>query len=238
MASLISNKKGVQMLSSDVISKPVETIFSWEKSVESIPVKVNIPGKEEVTFSIQRPDRERIKVTAEVAKRIFVQAFEKSYTRYYDEAQPGVSIEEWLRIKSDLRGWLGSIFDEEYQECQNGTKGFIHLCDSRNNLVGWLSHSQVDEKGDLYLSQCSLEADWSNKKVSTTAFAEVLNGNHLVTMFPRVKEVKLIVRKINKVAQQLYTRAGFTCDETIRPEDYGSSYDDRYIGFRRRVNLL
>lgn len=95
-----------------------------------------------------------------------------------------------------------------------------------------LSHSPVSEKGEVYLSQCSLEAGSRNHKVASTAFGKVLRENSIRQLFPEVKEVKLIARKINTIAHSLYTKAGFTMDETIDPAVYGDSYDDRYIGFR------
>lgn len=203
-------------------------------SFEPIPFEVNVPEKGNISFIILRPDDERVRATADRAKQAFVEAFETNYTRFYNESKSEVSIEQWLRLKSGVtvREWLSETFDEEYQEYKAGAKGFIYLCDCQDNLVGWLSHGQVDEKGDLYLSQCSIEAEWRNQKVSTTAFSQVLNNNQLSTLFPEVKEVKLIVRKVNTLAQQLYSRAGFTRDETINPENYGASYDDRYVGYR------
>lgn len=202
-----------------------------------ISVRVNIPQKEPVDFSILRPDDATMRATVEVAKQIFVKAFTISYTRYYEEAKPGVSIEEWLKLKTDFKTWLSNTFDEEFQEYEQGKKGFIYLNDSQNNLVGWLSHSPVDEKGDVYLSQGSLNVEWSNQKVASTALAEMLNQRNISTIFPEAHELKLIVRRTNEVAKRIYTAAEFTCDETIKPEVYGSSYSNLYIGFRRLVNF-
>ena len=202
-----------------------------------ITVNIDVPGKGARVFRILRPDSAQVKVTHDHAKNTFVEAFTTTYTGYYNDARPGVSIEQWLRLKSGLTEWLSATFDEEYREYQEGTKEFIYLCDGENKLVGWLSHGPVDEKGDLYLSQCSLEAESRNQKVSTTAFAEALKSESLLKMFPDVKEFKLIARKINTVAERLYTRAGFTKDDTIKPEVYGETYDDRYVGYRLRLKV-
>lgn len=78
-------------------------------------------------------------------------------------------------------------------------------------------------------------ADWRNKKVASTTFAEVIKKNHLHTMFPGVKSVKLIARRINDAAMHLYTGAGFVKGETIDPKVYGESYSDCYLGYRLAV---
>lgn len=204
-------------------------------SFSPITIPVEIPGKGMVPFTIQRPAAETVQATQAVAKKIFVEAFTTNYTKYHADENPGVSIEAWLKIKTGIGEWLGGTFDEEYQEYLEGKKGVIYLSDPQNNLVGWISHSPVDGKGDVYLSQCSLEADWRNKKVSTTVFSTVLNSVHLKAIFPEAQELKLIVRKINLVARKLYEKAQFICDETIKPEQYGASYDNRYVGYRKRI---
>lgn len=198
------------------------------------PIAINVKGTG--PFSIQRPDHSKVEATSKVAKEIFVKAFETSYTRYHKESGSEANLEEWLKIKVPINQWLSEMFDEEYEEYKKGQIGFIYLADAKDRLAGWLSHSQVDEKGCIYLSLCSLETSLSNRKIASTAFKEVLENDHLVKMIPNVKEIKLVTRKINTVAQRLYTGAGFICDETINPSDYGASYDNRYIGFRRKVS--
>src|SRR6476619_4866309 len=100
-----------------------------------LSVSVTTPKKELVTFSIRRPDQETVQATHDVMKKIFTEAFKTNYTHYYNEAKPGVSIEQWLRIKTDVDSWLSETFDEEYQEYEDGKKGFIHLYDPQNNVV-------------------------------------------------------------------------------------------------------
>lgn len=209
--------------------KPVCTTF------DPFSIDIQNPKKGLTSFSIKRPSPQEVTATAAVAKDIFVEAFQTSYTHYFNESQAGGTIEQWLKIKSGLKVWLSETFDEEYQDFLSGRKGFIHLIDSNNQLVGWASHSPIDDKGCVYLSQCSLEGEWRNQRVATEAFHEIFHNNQIFNMFPQVKEVKLIVRKINQIAQRLYTRAGFTCDETIKPEIYGEAYDERYVGFRKAI---
>jgi len=186
------------------------------------------------TMTICRPNLEEMQRTAPIAKTIFLEAFSTTYTEYHCQSGSIEPIEKWLRLRPglSLQSWLSLVFDEEYEEYLKGSKAFIYLCDSEGTLVGWLSHSPVSEKGEMYLSQCSLEAGSRNHKVATTAFEKTFKGNCLKQLFPDVKEVKLIARKINTIAHRLYTKAGFVMDETIDPAVYGDSYDDRYIGFR------
>jgi hypothetical protein len=190
------------------------------------------------TLIAYQPNPEEMQRTAPAAKAIFQEAFFTSYTDYHRKSGSTEPVEKWLRLREgvSLEGWLGDVFDEEYKEYLVGDKGFIYLCHPDGHLIGWLSHSQVSEKGDLYLSQCSLEASSRNQKVATTAFAEAFQSDNIRRIFPGVGEVKLIVRKINTVARRLYAHAGFIMDETIDPSIYGDSYDDRYVGYRLPLN--
>lgn len=184
-----------------------------------------------------RPDFEEIQNTAALAKAIFVEAFSTSYTHYHRHSGSVDAIEKWLRLSEGLtlETWLSKTFDGEYNECLSGKKSFIYLRDANQKLIGWLSHSPVSEEGDVYLSQCSLEADSRYKKVATTIFAETFKKELIQNIFPGVKELKLIARKINKIACQLYEKAEFERDDKIDPHVYGDDYDDRYVGFRKVV---
>jgi ribosomal protein S18 acetylase RimI-like enzyme len=183
---------------------------------------------------IYRPDMEEMQRTALIAKAIFIEAFSTTYTEYHRQSGSVNSIEHWLRLRPGLtlEGWLSNVFDEEYEEYLAGSKVFLFLRSSEGTLIGWASHTPVSEKGEVYLSQCSLEAGSRNHKVATLTFEKVFKKGFIKQLFPDVKQVKLIVRKVNTIAQQLYTKAGFIMDETIDPAVYGDSYDDRYIGFR------
>lgn len=209
-----------------------------QQSLSSFPVLTVTPPNFAV-LTAYRPDAEEVKKTSEVAKRIFVEAFTTTYTKYHQSSGSSDSIETWLRLRNSLslEQWLSDTFDEEYEEFLEGQKGFVYLTAPDGHLVGWLSHSPVNAKGELYLSQCSLEADARNQKVATTAFAEALKENHIHELFAGITQVKLIARKINEAAEHLYTRAGFIKDETIDPSVYGDSYDDRYIGYRLELKL-
>lgn len=183
-----------------------------------------------------RPDREEIEKTAPIAKAMFQEAFATTYTEYYHQSKVDVPIEKWLLVREGLtlQSWLTNVFDDEYEEYLHGQKEFILICDGQGNFIGWLSHSPVATNGDLYLSQCSLEADSRNHKIATTAFTQLLI--ELKRIFPNVKEIKLITRKINIIARNLFLKAGFTMDLTIDPSVYGDSYDDRYVGYRLSLN--
>ena len=180
------------------------------------------------------PDLEEMQKTADLAKAIFIEAFSTTYKQYYLSSGSVEPIEKWLRLREGLtlEKWLDNTFDDEFQEYLLGLKSFVYLRDSKNNLIGWLSHSLISEKGDLYLSQCSLEADSRNQKVATAVFVELFKNGCIKALFPEAKEVKLIARKINTIAGHLYLKAGFYKDETIDPSLYGESYDDRYVGYR------
>ena len=183
---------------------------------------------------VYRPTPEEMEKAAPTAKAIFIEAFSTTYTEYHRRSESVESVESWLRLSPGLtlQSWLALVFDEEYEEYLRGGKQFIYLCNSEGVLVGWLSHSPVSEKGELYLSQCSLEASSRNHQVASAAFAKALQQDFIKQLFPDVKEIKLIARRINQIAHRLYTKAGFTVDETIDPAVYGDSYDDRYVGFR------
>lgn len=193
------------------------------------------PPKDD-SLIIYRPDKDIVEKTKDIAKAIFVEAFTTTYTDYHKKSSSADSIEKWLRLKEglSLKQWLCNTFEGEYEEYKTGLKGFVHIVNLRGELLGWISHSPVSKNGELYLSQCSLEGNSRGKKIATTAFVTALKCQ-LQNMFPGVKEVKLIARKINEVAYRLYTRSGFTKDETIDPAIYGESYDDRYVGYRRTV---
>jgi ribosomal protein S18 acetylase RimI-like enzyme len=186
------------------------------------------------TMTIFRPSLEEIVRTAPMAKAIFLEAFSTTYTEYHRRSGSLEPIENWLCLRPglSLQSWLGSVFDEEYEEYLTGNKGFLYLCDSQGALIGWLSHSPVSERGEVYLSQCSLEAGSRNHGVATMAFEKALQENSIKQLFPNVSQIKLIARKINTIAYRLYTKSGFVVDETIDPAIYGDTYDDRYIGFR------
>ena len=181
-----------------------------------------------------RPVLEEVQGTAPLAKAIFIEAFSTTYREYYHRSGSDVSIEEWLRLRKGLtlESWLSATFDEEYEESLSGKKIFLYLRDCEKNLIGWMSHTPVSENGDVYLSQSSLEANSRNLKVATTIFAEFIKDGQIKELFPGAKELKLIVRKINKIARNLYDKAGFTKDENIDPRIYGDSYDERYVGYR------
>ena len=191
-------------------------------------------------MSVCRPNQEEMSKTASFAKKIFVEAFTTTYTDYYRRSGAQEPIEKWLRLGSGLtlQSWLEQVFDDEYEEYVAGSKCFLYLCDSEGILVGWLSHSPISEKGEIYLSQCSLEAGSRNHGVATAAFDKVFKKKFIKQIFPEVKEIKLITRKINKIAYHLYTKIGFVVDETIDPVIYGDSYDDRYIGFRLTIQPI
>lgn len=190
------------------------------------------------TLTVYRPDRQMLEKTREKAKEIFVEAFSTTYTGYYKESKAVEPIEKWLRLREGLTlaTWLSATFDDEYMEYQEGKKQFVYLCDSSQHLLGWLSHSLVAPDGDLYLSQCSLEADSRNQKLTTTTFKKVLEKGVIKQIFPGIKQVKLIARKINTIADRLYVHSGFTKDEKIDPSVYGESYDDRYVGYRMSIS--
>ena len=111
------------------------------------------------TCIIKRPTAEEVEKTTEFARSIFVNAFTKKYTEYHANAKTTKSIEEWLVLKEGVKfpDWLNATFDEELKEYWAEKKGMIYLTDGQDRLIAWLSHSAVDEKGDVYLSQCSLE---------------------------------------------------------------------------------
>ncbi len=218
------------------------TIFSYFGSAlldppansSKIQLEINTPIG---AMTIYPPTLAEIQKTASIAKSIFIEAFTTNYTDYYRQSGVQVPIEQWLKLKPHLtlQSWLNLVFDEEYKECLAGTKAMIYLCNNDGILIGWLSHSPMSEKGEMYLSQCSLASDFRNHRVATTAFEKVFQENYVKKLFPDIKEVKLIVRKINTIAAHLYIKSGFTMDETIDPSIYGESYDDRYVGFRRQI---
>lgn len=189
------------------------------------------------TVLVYRPSLEEIEKTASLAKAIFQEAFATTYREYHQQSGTVEPIETWLRLKDGmtLESWLSQTFDEEYEEYLKGDKGFIYLCTSSGYFIGWLSHSNMNEKGDVYLSQCSFEAGSRHQKIATTVLLKALEQENIKKIFPGVKELKLITRKINAIARHLFTRAGFTMDETINPNVYGDSYDDRYIGYRLMI---
>lgn len=189
------------------------------------------------TFTVKRPDKETVEKTKNIAKQIFIEAFSTTYTQYYNDSKVEAPIEKWLVLKDGftITTWLDATFEGEYEEYLEGKKDFLHLYDEKETLVGWLSHGPVSDKGEMYLSQCSLEAGHRNSKIATTAFSEVIKDDTIKTIFPGVKEVKLIAREINKFAERLYLTAGFTKDRTIDPKIYGECYNDRYVGYRKTL---
>ncbi len=208
-------------------------ITSCTKPLISIKTKA---GKQ---LSVVRPDKETVTKTKEVAKAIFVEAFTTTYKEYHAKSQAKESIETWLRLKEGftIESWLQNTFDDEYAQYEQGERHFVHLYDEDSTLVGWLSHSNISDTGEVYLSQCSLEASSRHQQVATSAISCALETESLEKILPGVKEIKLITRKINEYAARLYERAGFTKDTTIDPSIYGDSYDDRYVGYRKKVNL-
>ncbi len=184
-----------------------------------------------------RPNLEEMQKYAPIAKRLFQEAFSITYREYHRMSHSAETIEKWLHLKEDftLDSWLSNTFDEEYEDYVMGTKKFVFLRDSQGTLIAWLSHSLVSKEGSVYLSQCSLEAGLHRRGIASSAFAEVLKQDLIKEVFPEVKEITLITRKINLAARHLYIKAGFTMDETLDPNIYGSSYDDRYVGYRLKV---
>lgn len=200
------------------------------------PLPLEIDPQRFPGFTIVRPDLDLVLKTKEIAREIFKEAFTSTYTEYHKQSGSQDSIEAWLKISGgrSVDQWLSETFDEELKEFEQEKKFFIYLVNTEKELLGWLSHSPVSEDGDLYLSQCCLRAEWRRKKVASTAFSRVIKTTEelLFRLFPSIKEVKLIARKINLAAHGLYTGAGFTVDPKIDPKVYGGSYDDRYVGYR------
>lgn len=189
--------------------------------------------------TLYRPDLMIIEKTREMAKEIFIEAFETTYTTYYVESGTTLSIEEWLRLKDGLkmRDWLSLTFDEEYNECLSGEKGIIYLKTQADPLIAWASHSALSPTGELYLSQCCISERWRGKGIPSSIFFDLMKSPHIIhQMFSGIKEVKVITRKINTAANRLYTGAGLIRDETLDPSVYGDAYDDRYIGYRLILN--
>lgn len=208
-----------------------------ELRTSDVLFEVNTPiGK----CCVYRPDLEEVQETAALTKSIFIEAFSTTYTEYYRNSGADVSIEEWLRLRKGLtlESWLSATFDEEYEESLLGKKIFVYLRDSEENLIGWMAHTPVSDHGDVYLSQSSLEANSRNMKIATTILAKIIKNGQFKELFPGAKELKLIVRKINKIARNLYDKAGFTKDEKIDPKVYGDSYDERYVGYRLSLENL
>jgi ribosomal protein S18 acetylase RimI-like enzyme len=200
---------------------------------------VQLPSLLEVTtplgiLTVRRPSMEEMVRTATEAKSIFMESFSTNYTEYYRQSGSTDSIERWLRLKPGLNfcTWLSAVFDEEYNDCSSGKKSFLYLCGPNGKLIGWISHTPVSEKGEVYFSTLTLEAAVRCHRVATAAIAEGLKINTFRQLFPGAKEIRIITRKINVIAQRLYLKAGFTQDEAIDPSVYGECYDDRYIGFR------
>lgn len=184
---------------------------------------------------IYTPDLDELLETADEAKDIFIEAFSTNYRQYHLDSGSELSVEKWLRLKDGftLNSWLGATFDNEFEEYLSGYLKFIYVRDHKGTLMGWLTHRLLAENGDLYISQCSLEAGHRNQKVATQIFYEIFKDKDKIkAIFPGIKELKLIARKINKAANRLYVRAGFIVDITIDPAVYGECYDDRYVGYR------
>ncbi len=188
-------------------------------------------------LSVSRPSKEHAAKTKEIAKKIFVEAFSTTYTQYHINSKSVDTIEKWLRLRDGftLNSWLEATFEGDYTEFTEGKKEFVYLTDENENLLGWLTHTPVSKTGEVYLSQCSLEADSRNKKIATTGISEALSKENLEAIFPKVTEIKLITRKINEYARRLYTNAGFHEDLQISPAQYGDDYDDRYVGYRMTI---
>ncbi len=186
-----------------------------------------------------RPDQVTIEKTREIAREIFIEAFETTYTGYYVESGTTLPIEEWLRLKGGLkmREWLNLTFDEEYNECLSGEKGIIYLKTEADPLIAWVSHSRLSATGELYLSQCCISERWRRKGIPSSIFFDLIKTPHIIhQMFPGIKEAKLITRKINIAANRLYMKAGLIRDETLDPSVYGDAYDDQYVGYRLIIN--
>jgi D-alanyl-D-alanine dipeptidase len=186
-------------------------------------------------LTICRPDRAAVERTREIAKKIFVEAFATTYRGYHEKSLSNEPIERWLRLKEglSLEQWLNLTYEGEYVEYQEGKKGFVYLINPDGDLMGWLSHDPVSKEGDVYLSQCALKKELHGRGIAQAAFPFTLE--HIHTMFPGIKSVKLIARKVNERADVLYTRAGFIKDEKIDPKMYGDVYDDRYVGYRMKI---
>lgn len=211
-------------------------LFSFQlRAIELEPARVIFEIETPVVSLIgYRPSIDELIELSPQAEAIFVEAFSTTYTEYYLASGSNQSIEQWLKLKNglSLKEWLSNTFKGELEENLIGAKEFILIFNSEGSLLGFLSHSPLDEKGDIYLSQSSLEAGTRDQKVATMAFGKALQEGLIKKIFPGVKQVKLITRKINTRAKHLYLKAGFIMDETIDPSIYGESYDDRYVGFR------
>lgn len=212
-------------------SAPAVLQGSVSSSFAEMLCEIQTPAGKAIVY---RPSSEEVRKTASVAKAIFTEAFSTTYTEYHRLSGSQEPIHQWLRLKPGLtlQSWLSLVFDEEYEESLAGGKQFLYLCDTQGALIGWLTHTPVSEAGEVYLSQCSLEADHRNLGIASAVFNKAFREKLVTQMFPNVKEIKLIVRKINAIAQHLYLKSGFTMDESIDPAVYGDSYDDRYVGFR------
>lgn len=180
-----------------------------------------------------RPDKEEVQRTVSIAKAIFIEAFTTTYQTYHQQSGSNKTIEEWLRLREGLtlESWLSMTFTGEYEEYMQGLKGLFYLSNEDGRLLGWLSYNWNPEKGELYLSQGALQADMRNKFIATSCFSELFHSGNLESIFPGIKDIKLITRKINTAARRLFTKCGFRLDEVIDPSVYGDSYDDRYIGY-------
>ncbi len=189
-------------------------------------------------FTVRRPDREAVERTKKLAKDIFIEAFTTTYTEYHKKSGDTRKIQVWLGKPEELTidKWLSDTFDSEYTEYLEGSKFFVHLYDAQENLSGWISHGPISETGEMYLSQCTLNADSRGGKVATTIYKEVLgNKETLEAIFPGIKEVKLIAREMNEAARRLYTGAGFVLDRKVDPKIYGEEYGPLYVGYRKTI---
>lgn len=184
-----------------------------------------------------RPTAEEVERTSPVAKAIFQEAFSTTYRDYHQKSGSTEPIEKWLRLKEGLtlESWLSNVYDGEYEEYLAGSKEYIYFCHEDGSLIGWMSHGPLSDNGDVYLSQCAFEKSSRHRKAATTVLAIALKKQNITRIFPGVKELKLITRKINKITNHLFVSAGFTMDETIDPSTYGDSYDDRYVGYRLTI---
>lgn len=183
------------------------------------------------------PDSEEMHKSAAFIKSLYIEAFLTTYTKYHRESGSTESIEKWLGLKENLTlaRWLENGFDEEYREYFLGDKKFIFLRNYEGALIAWMSYSPLNEKGAIYLSQCSLEAKYRRQGVASSVFFQGLKQDQIQKIFPGAKEINLVTRKINVAAQHLYTKAGFILDETMDPSIYGSCYGDRYVCYKRSL---
>jgi len=169
----------------------------------------------------------------ETEKQIAIKSFSKCYSSYCPVSHLKLSETYTSQGDNAKKAWLTDTFDEEAADLKNDTEGKITLVkvtDESGAVIGWATYEYSDaDKHTIYLRQVAVQVDHQRNGIGTQILDYILKQN------PRANQLSVVVRVINKQAQNFYTKNGFSENKAYVHAGYST---ERYTGYTKTIEAI